>query len=327
MIELKNDRLIFSFPQVHKEARAEIEFQRTLRIPDDGETYYLPPGLGKFPLRHVEDYASKVPSSWSKRGGVMLPMYQAEALWIYFNGKYPCAIKVATGKINAVSGEAWDNGLSRDPQDYIVIPEQPWLDGYCVEKGIIRQFVAMPLGSGYSTEEQLTGEAEFGGLQIEVFPINAEKWEAIKKQQREEFANIECCFCECESSAMGLAPGGQMRQVIYDDPFNPEDWELAHSSRCFVHICNSLVWQSNTGVQPPYPPPTAASYTEEGLPWFDYYSETPGVDGSSTLGGLKSVKEMGQEKGDNPLPENQSVKPGNVKTLSAKKPGQVSEWV
>jgi hypothetical protein len=31
----------------------------------------------------------------------------------------------------------------------VVLPEQPWLDGYCVEKGYIRQFVAMPLGEGY----------------------------------------------------------------------------------------------------------------------------------------------------------------------------------
>ena len=46
MIELKRDRLVFSFPDVHPEARLAIDFQRTLRIPDDGKTYPLPPGLG-----------------------------------------------------------------------------------------------------------------------------------------------------------------------------------------------------------------------------------------------------------------------------------------
>ena len=30
-----------------------IAFQRTLRIPDDGETYSIPPGLGEFPIRRV----------------------------------------------------------------------------------------------------------------------------------------------------------------------------------------------------------------------------------------------------------------------------------
>ncbi|NIR80308.1 MAG: hypothetical protein GWO00_18685, partial [Gemmatimonadetes bacterium] len=79
--------------------------------------------------------------AWRRHGGVLLPMYQAEALWLNFgrggvfsgHGGYPFAVKVATGKINAVSGEAWSDGLNRDPQDYMVVPDQPWLDGYCVE--------------------------------------------------------------------------------------------------------------------------------------------------------------------------------------------------
>ncbi len=44
---------------------------------------------------------------------------------------FPFAAKVATGKACAVTGEAWVNRLNRDPQDYVVLPEQPWLDGYC----------------------------------------------------------------------------------------------------------------------------------------------------------------------------------------------------
>jgi hypothetical protein len=40
----------------------------------------------------------------------------------------------------------------------MVSPEQPWLDGFAIEKGVIRQFVAMPLGDGYSVEEQVTGD-------------------------------------------------------------------------------------------------------------------------------------------------------------------------
>ena len=148
MIELKRNQLVFSFPEVHPEASVAVEFQRTLRIPDDGKTYPLPPGLGTFPLRHVDDFGSRVAPEWLEHGGIILPMYQAEAMWIRFSGHYiaqretayPFAIKVATGKINAVSGDAWTPGLHRRPQDYVVSPEQPWLDGYCVARGSIRQF-------------------------------------------------------------------------------------------------------------------------------------------------------------------------------------------
>ena len=39
---------------------ASINFQRTLRIPDDDKTYPLPPGLGKFPIEKVQDYFDQV---------------------------------------------------------------------------------------------------------------------------------------------------------------------------------------------------------------------------------------------------------------------------
>lgn len=105
MIELQQDALVFSFPGVHPEARLFIDFQRTLRIPDDGRDYPLPPGLGSFPLRHVDDFAEAVPANWVEHGGVMLPMYQSEAMWLNFRSaylfgreaSYPFAIKIATG--------------------------------------------------------------------------------------------------------------------------------------------------------------------------------------------------------------------------------------
>ena len=92
-----------------------------------------------------------------------MPMYQSEALWLdltsiqkFGDVEYPIAVKIGTGKICAVSGDSWSSTLNRDPQDYVVVPEQPWLDGYNVEKGKIKQFVAAPMGHGYTVEEQLT---------------------------------------------------------------------------------------------------------------------------------------------------------------------------
>jgi len=337
MIELRNDLLAFSFPDVHREARASIEFQRTLRIPDDDCTYPLPPGLGRFPLCHVDDHAGRVPVSWMRHGGVMLPMYQSEALWVNFNGHYPMAVKVSAGKINAVTGEAWTEGLHRDPQDYVVLPRQPWLDGYCVQKGTIRQFVAMPLGAGYTAEEQITGEAEFGGIQILVCPMESEVWERMRaRAPRMHAAMLDSLGAPpaVEESAwslgapdMGLAPGGRMRQEIYDDPHNLEVWDTRHASRCFVHLANSLTWRAITGEDPPTTPPTAKEYARRGLPWFDYYGGDAGaLEGSSKLAALESVLQMGKKKGDVPLPENESVTPTHVVELrSGLAAGQVRE--
>lgn len=330
MMELKGDELVFRFPEVHEHAELRVVFQRTLRIPDDGGAYPLPPGLGKFPLRHVDDFAERVPEAWMRHGGVMLPMYQSEALWLQFSSPrtYPFAIKVATGKVNAVTGEPWRDGLNRGPQDYTVAPGQPWLDGYCVEKGLIRQFVAMPLGAGYTAEEQITGRADHGGLQISAFPLRGEVWERMLSKWRSRPSEgtryggaltrgrAPAPAAAAGSMEMGLAPGGRMRQSIYTDTRPLEDWDTRASSRCFVHIANSLAWRQITGANPPTAPRTAEEYTRHGLPWFDYYDERQtAVEGSGILKGLKSVLQMGREKGQVPLPENTSADPLRVVNL------------
>ena len=90
-----------------------VTLMRTLRLPDDGNCYPLPAGLGPFPLRDVAEYRDRVPVEWLKRPGVIVPMYSCEALWISIESKrdHPNAIKVGAGLINAVSGEPWDPSL------------------------------------------------------------------------------------------------------------------------------------------------------------------------------------------------------------------------
>ncbi len=316
MIELRQDQLVFRFPEVHEDARCRIAFQRTLRIPDDNRSYFLPPGLGRFPLNHVDDYADRTPAAWNTHGGVFLPMYQSEAMWLDFTGRYPMAVKVAAGKINALTGAHWQHELSRQPQDYLVVPDQPWLDGFCVMKGLIRQFVAMPLGAGYSAEEQLTGEAQHGGLQIVVYPMKASRYR--KREEEKAFAGIHALriYALSAEPEMGLAPGGLMRQEIYEDEYGFDAWDTSVRSRCFVHILNSVQFFEVSGVEPPREPPTAKEYTAAGLPWFDYYGgDLQALDGARTLAGLDSVAAKKLKKGEGILADNDPVQPKFVKKL------------
>jgi len=100
-----------------------------LRVPDDGNTYPLPPTLGTFPIKNVTDYKEKVPNEWLKHGGVFIPMHQSEAMWIDFHSCQKYALKLATGKINAITGESWNESIENagtSKQDYLVVPKQPW---------------------------------------------------------------------------------------------------------------------------------------------------------------------------------------------------------
>jgi hypothetical protein len=296
MIELRTDRLVVRRHDVHEAAEMTVEFQRTLRIPDDGHAHPLPAGLGAFPLVHVDDFSARVPKAWLEKGGVMMPMYQSEAMWLNFDAEYPFAIRIASGKIDAITGAAWRDGLGADPQDYLVLPAQPWLDGWCVEKGVIRQFVAAPLGSGHTVEGQLTGEESVGGIQIVAYPMKRERarmWFAAQRRSRRDELGLQTCQSACEPYGMGLGAGGRMRQQIYEDQFGLDAWDQSRPSRCFVHLVNSLGWREITGNEAPPTPITEAEYLRQGVPWFGYYDlEAKALPGSTALAGVRSVQEL-----------------------------------
>jgi hypothetical protein len=318
----------------HKPALS-VSFQRTLRLPDDGKVYPLPPSLGAFPLRHVEPYARSVPAEWTRRGGFLMPMYQAEAMWLHFSTTFPFALKVGTGFVNAVNGQPWMTGLNRSPQGYVVLPEQPWLDGYCAGPGIIRQFVAARLGKGYTAEEQICGSNN-GGIQLEVFPLKPDRF--FHKQLCDQLprtaedvmdslvsldALAEKRFSIGCSVEMGLGAGGSMKQEIYEDPWEADDWDLTLPQTVWVRLCDARRWHHVTGELPPQEPITAQDYKRAGLPWFDYYRDDMMViGGSSELAHLNSVFAAAEVNGDDSVPQEESVTIEEVKGIGPHAPTQ-----
>ena len=100
-------------------------------------------------------------------------------------------------------------------------------------------------------------------------------------------------------------------------------WDTRASARCFVHITNSLAWRAITGEEPPTTPLTSREYQDAGMPWFEYYGgDKKALEGAKKLGGLTTVKGMGEEKGEHPLPENESVENPVVITLGGEGEGR-----
>ena len=199
-----------------------VNFQRTLRIPETG-LHPLPPGLGRFPLRRVEDYPDTAPAEWLARGGVMLPIYQREAMWLSFDADEPAALQVGVGKVCAVSGLPWIEHLVKDPQNYVALPEQPWLDGINAGDGFIRQFVAVPLGSGATVEGQVTGQETHGGVQLRAVGLTdrgaggvASRAARPLEVRCEDMAPMACCAAPVRRHGAGGrradAPGGLHRR-------------------------------------------------------------------------------------------------------------------
>ena len=305
----------------------QVQFVRTLRLPETG-VHPLPPGLGEFPLRRVEDHAETVPAEWRKHGGVMLPVYLREAMWLSFAGTTePAALQVGVGKVCAVSGQPWRNRLTRDPQNYLVLPHQPWLDGINSGTGTVRQFVAVPLGMGATVEGQVTGEETWGGVQLQSFPLTAPalaRWRAEEERRRSARAYAiggnEGVYGAAPGALfgappapggpppapggpaprsaprMGLGVGGTMRQEVYRDDRPASDWADTPAGRVFVHLVTPPEWRRITGKPAPPSPVDRAQYTAAGLPWFDYYDQD--AEDFPPTDPLSTVRPVGDWLGD-----------------------------
>ena len=242
MIELKHDRLHLSFPQVHEEAFCAIDLLRTLRLPEDEQQHPLPPDLGRFPLKRVDDLKSSVPPTWLERGGVLVPLYQAEALWIRFEGNYPFAVKLGTQGINALNGELWSDGLDAKNQDYVVTTSQPWVDGYRLDGEALSQFTALPLESDHAANVQLSGHSDIGALRLLAYPLSASHYGKGGGQVGAGSKNLDPV--SPDEAEPGVEPGGKVRLQVYSDPWGHDAWDTDHSAKCSVRICNST--QSRT---------------------------------------------------------------------------------
>jgi hypothetical protein len=249
----------------------------------------------------------------------MLPVYLREAMWLSFaSSPEPTALQVGVGKVCAVSGRPWGDGPAVRPQNYVVLPRQPWLDGINSGKGTVRQFVAVPMGLGATVEGQVTGEESWGGIQLRSFPLEPGALAAWREEERRraEAARRAAAApapggygmafaapgaapraaAPASTGAMGLGVGGSMRQEVYQDTRPLSDWADTPSARVFVHLVTPPQWRAITGEEPPPSPADRAAYTRAGLPWFEYGDETAAdLPAAAPLAGVEPV---GQWLGD-----------------------------
>jgi hypothetical protein len=278
-------------------ARFSFRLERTLRVPTDGSTYPLPPSFGAFPIYRMSDYASRVPREWVDRAAYLVPMYQWEAMWLSFQAAdwKPNAVQVASGGVNAITGEPYPSRLKKHPQNYLVCPLQPWLDGFQTGEGAVSQFVAAPFGKGLTVEEQITGGTT-GGLIVRIFESKPGIFpDRPPKQVRG--ASRMYALESFQSSALGLAAGGTIEQKVYPDPYGVRTWDGSSSTQISIALVNSEDFISISGEAPPPSPISAQDYNRLGFPWFKLYDDELATVKASSV--LKKVKTL--ELGDKPM--------------------------
>ncbi len=292
-----------------------IGFQRTVRVPKN-QLNNLPANLGNFPIYRVRDFSSRVPEGWNPEGFFM-PMYSQEALWLSFKRNYddPRALIVAAGNINAVTGRPFqikDKAINvgLDEGNYMVVPPQPWLDGWKDRDGKVYQFVAARLGSGQTVEGQLTGKEDIGGIQLVVYQLKPSAHDKIRKAHEadldEDLLTVEYAGGFLGGggptlgggspsrgvSSMGLGRGGEIKQKIYPDPYGLEVWNPDSVQTATMYLVDSRDFPKITGQQAPSTPITIETYRRLGYTWFGLADGSwDDTKGSAVFGELKPVDE------------------------------------
>lgn len=244
MLEINSNDLYFSYPEVHQYANLRVRL-------------YITNGTAEksLPLHHIDDFEN-VPPEWKKRGGVITPVAPGAFMYLKFVSGYPFAVKVACGKINALTGKLWENELN-EPQDYLSTKDQEFLTGYKTGKNTVSKFMATKLGDGFTPEEQITGEASFGGIQIICYPLKASVYKAMnnKKISDEPKRNPDVMYSKkrdhLKESTIGLSLSEFENLTIHEDQFGVDSWETSSNDRCYIHLCHSKNWTDYTRLKEP----------------------------------------------------------------------------
>ncbi|MBU2488213.1 MAG: hypothetical protein KKA60_02365 [Proteobacteria bacterium] len=261
MLELSGQELRFYHPDLEPWALLRVFLVRTVQRPENSPARLLTSENGRLPIRHVDDFAEKLPESWRERGGVFVPLYPGESLWIGLmpdsDGGNPCpypfAVKAGTGKVNMLTLALWTETLQEGDQDYAVCPPQHWIPGLLGQDRTLRQMVATPLHSGRTAEEALLGAARHGGIQLAAFPMKHSVYRSLCQGTspggRGRISEGLAAF----GPDLGMEWGPPVQADILPDPHGPSSWDMERMNRVFIHLADARTWKGITGEDPPGP--------------------------------------------------------------------------
>lgn len=210
---------------------------------------------------------------------------EMEAMWINFECKRgkKFVIRPFLGGVNGITGEPLIGDMSSmlrrlnrltPVQDYLILPDQIWLDGIATKPGSVRQFVATETApprhdnssqpgtesnsrtssrddgrAGSSVEWQVTGRDAVGGIQLQIIPtFDVESM----------FAGSARDVCPQSAGSKVLRshdPDSLEGSVLYDVLKSPLELGLIDAN--VIHVKNMLSLQSNR-------PKTASDVAIEG---------------------------------------------------------------
>lgn len=209
MVDVKNNNLVFAFPDVNPVAELCIHFRR-----DDGSEEPVPI-VGQ---PHDDGFMLQGQGTLVMH---LRPKIAFEEFWYGTGAKkirFPFAVLLTVGGRNALTGEE-SNLLTRSPQNYFASPPQGGIDGYFVAGKVL------PFRGGNVLPRERTR------LAITVFPVKKETWDHWM------FQKSLSGWSHPVISGLTLSYGGERKcEPIYEDLCSFGDWDQTRPAGASVWL-------------------------------------------------------------------------------------------
>lgn len=209
MVEVKNNNLVFAFPEVNAAAELCVHFRR-----HEGSEEPVP-----IVSQHDGDGLML-----QAQGALVMrlrPKIAFEEFWYETGAKkvrFPFAVLLTVGGRNALTGEQ-SSSLARSPQNYFASPPQGGVDGYFVGGSVL------PFRGGDVSPRERTR------LAITVFPVKKETWDHWMYQKSLSG------WSHSVISGLTLSYGGERKcEPIYEDLCSFGSWDQSRAAKASVWL-------------------------------------------------------------------------------------------
>lgn len=179
-------------------------------------------------------------------GTALVPVPDDEAFWLGLEADMPVALRpaiCAPDTLDLVTGLPAAPGLRSEPQNYVVVPPQQWLEGLSLpDRRCARQLVKRSASAHHAVVEELRFEVYLPRVAYRARPQHA------------------------AASSIGCEQRGHLPHAVHLDPYGVDYWRLVADVTSRVRIASSDEFTRLTGAPGPEPLDTAKAYRGWRLP-------------------------------------------------------------
>jgi hypothetical protein len=208
MTEIKDNNLVFAFPEVNRSAELRVHFRRVDTSPE-------PVPIVNEPVDDAFLLAAQGPLVMHLRPKVAFEEWHGSGTQ---KVRYPFAVLLTVDGINALTGER-SGSLIPSPQNYFVSPPQGGIDGYFVGGRVL------PFRGGEASRLDRTR------LEIMVFPVKSQTWAHWIHQKGLSG------WSHAAITGLTLVHGGEREcEPIYEDICCIGDWDQSRGAKASIWL-------------------------------------------------------------------------------------------